>query len=108
ILEKHVSGDVMHIVLANQVSFLSRASLEQALRSVPRGGHILLDASNTDYIDPDVLDLITDFRDTTAGALGVKLSFKGFRDRYPQLQDHIQFVDYSSRELFRNSPPSAC
>lgn len=105
ILEKHVSGDVMHIVLANQVSFLSRASLEQALRSVPRGGHILLDASNTDYIDPDVLDLITDFRDTTAGALGVKLSFKGFRDRYPQLQDHIQFVDYSSRELLQELTP---
>jgi MFS superfamily sulfate permease-like transporter/carbonic anhydrase len=105
ILEKHVSGDVMHIVLANQVSFLSRASLEQALRSVPRGGHILLDASNTDYIDPDVLDLITDFRDTTAGALGVKLSFKGFRDRYPQLQDHIQYVDYSSRELLQELTP---
>lgn len=105
ILEKHVSGDVMHIVLANQVSFLSRASLEQALRSVPRGGHILLDASNTDYIDPDVLDLITDFRDTTAGALGVKLSFKGFRDRYPQLQDHIQYVDYSSREMLQELTP---
>ena len=105
ILEKHVSGDVMHIVLANQVSFLSRASLEQALRSVPRGGHILLDAGNTDYIDPDVLDLITDFRDTTAGAIGVKLSLKGFRDRYPQLQDRIQYVDYSSRELLQELTP---
>lgn len=105
ILEKHVSGDVMHIVLANQVSFLSRASLEQALRSVPRGGHILLDAGNTDYIDPDVLDLITDFRDTTAGAIGVKLSLKGFRDKYPQLQDHIQFVDYSSREMLQELTP---
>jgi MFS superfamily sulfate permease-like transporter/carbonic anhydrase len=105
ILEKHVSGDVMHIVLANQVSFLSRASLEQALRSVPRGGHILLDASNTDYIDPDVLDLITDFRDTTAGAIGVKLSLKGFRNRYPQLQDHIQYIDYSSREMLQELTP---
>lgn len=105
ILEKHVSGDVMHIVLANQVSFLSRASLEQALRSVPRGGHLLLDASNTDYIDPDVLDLITDFRDTTAGALGINLSFKGFRDRYPQLQDQIQYVDYSSREVLQELTP---
>lgn len=105
IMEKHVSGDVMHIVLANQVSFLSRASLENALRSVPRGGHILLDAENTDFIDPDVLDLITDFRDTTAPALGVHLSFKGFRDRYPQLQDCIQYVDYSSREVLSELTP---
>jgi len=105
IMEKHVTGDVMHIVLANQVSFLSRASLEQSLRSVPRGGHILLDAENTDYIDADVLDLITDFRDTTAQALGVTLSFKGFRDKYPQLQDRIQFVDYSSREVQQDLTP---
>lgn len=105
IMEKHVSGDVMHIVLSNQVSFLSRASLENALRSVPRGGHILLDAENTDYIDPDVLDLITDFRDATAPALGVKLSFKGFRDRYPQLQDCIQYVDYSTREVQKDLTP---
>ncbi len=105
IVEKHVSGDVMHIVLANQVSFLSRASLENALRSVPRGGHVLLDAENTDYIDPDVLDLITDYRDTTSKALGIQVSFKGFRDRYPQLQDCIQYVDYSSREVLKELTP---
>jgi len=105
ILERHVNEDVLHIVLANQVSFLSRASLENALRSVPRGGHILLDAENTDSIDPDVLDLITDFRDTTAKALGVQLSFKGFKDRYPQLQDCIQFADFSSREVQKELSP---
>jgi MFS superfamily sulfate permease-like transporter len=105
IMEKHASGDVMHIVLANQVSFLSRASLENALREVPRGGHVLLDAENTDYIDPDVLDLITDFRDTTANATGVTLSLKGFKDKYPQLKDCIQFMDYSSREIQNDLTP---
>lgn len=99
IMEKHATGDVMHIILANQVSFLSRASLEAALRDVPRGGHVLLDAENTDYIDPDVLDLITDFRDTTSKALDITLSLKGFRDKYVQIEDNIQFVDFSSREL---------
>lgn len=105
IMEKHATGDVMHIILANQVSFLSRASLENALREVPRGGHVLLDAENTDYIDPDVLDLITDFRDTTAKATGVTLSFKGFKDKYPQLEDCIQFMDYSSREVQNDLTP---
>ena len=99
IMEKHATGDVMHIILANQVSFLSRASLEDALRDTPRGGHVLLDAENTDYIDPDVLDLITDFRDTTSKALDITLSLKGFRDKYVQIEDNIQFVDFSSREL---------
>jgi MFS superfamily sulfate permease-like transporter len=99
IMEKHATGDVLRIELANQVSFLNRASLEQTLRAVPRDGHVLIDAQSTDYIDPDVLDLITDFKDTTAAALGVHLSLAGFRDKYPRLEDRIQFIDYSSREV---------
>ena len=105
IMEKHVGGDVMRIVLSNQVSFLSRSSLDDALRSVPRGGHIMLDAQNTEYMDPDVRDMIADFRDTTCKALGVELSLKGFKDRYPQLQDSIQFVDFSSRDLLAELTP---
>jgi carbonic anhydrase/SulP family sulfate permease len=59
---------------------------------------VLLDARRTDYIDPDILDLIRDFREQTAPARGVKVSLSGFRRKY-KLADHIQFVDYSSREL---------
>ena len=70
----------------------------KALNSVPRGGHVLLDAQNTDYIDPDVLDLIRDFKEQTAPAHGVEVSFLGFRSQY-QLDDRIQYVDYSTREL---------
>lgn len=99
-MEKHAAGDeVLRVELANQVSFLSRAALEATLREVPRGGHLLLDASETDYIDPDILDLITDFKTTTAEARGVQVSLAGFKDRYPKLQDRIQYVDYSSREV---------
>ncbi|HAL71562.1 MAG TPA: sulfate transporter, partial [Verrucomicrobiales bacterium] len=100
VMEKHATGDeVLRIELANQVSFFNRATLDETLRSVPRGGHVLLDARNTDYIDPDILDLITDFKDTTAEAHGVQLSLTGFKERYPQLEDRIQFVDFSSREV---------
>jgi MFS superfamily sulfate permease-like transporter len=99
VVEKHVTGDVMRIELANQVSFLNRAALESALYAVPRGGHVLLDARNTDYIDPDILDLLEDFRKTTAPAHGVEVSLVGFKDKYPKLEDHIQFVDHSSRDV---------
>jgi carbonic anhydrase/SulP family sulfate permease len=98
IMEKHLGGDVLHIELASQVSFFNRAALEQTLRGVPRGGHVLLDARNTVYIDPDVLDLIRDFREQTAPARGVQVSLLGFRRRY-QLKDQIQYVDYSSRDI---------
>jgi carbonic anhydrase len=99
VMEKHVTGDVLRIELSNQVSFLNRAALERALYAVPRGGHVLLDASNTDYIDPDILDLLDDFRKKTAPAHGVEVSTVGFKDRYSKLEDKIQFVDHSSRDV---------
>jgi carbonic anhydrase/SulP family sulfate permease len=99
VLEKHVTGEILRIELSNQVSFLNRAALERALYAVPRGGHVLIDASNTDYIDPDILDLLEDFRKTTAPAHGVEVSTVGFKDRYAKLEDKIQFVDHSSRDV---------
>ncbi len=98
VVEKHLGGEVLNIQLANQVSFLNRAALEKILREVPPGGHVLLDASSTDYIDPDVLDLIRDFTEQIAPAHGVQVSLRGFRRKY-QLQDTIQYADYSTREL---------
>ena len=107
IIERHASGDVLRIELANQVSYLSKAALEKILRDVPRGGHVLLDARSTDYIDPDVLDFIEDFRSTIADAHGVELSMVGFREMYPQFEDRIQYVDHTTRELQDSLSPSA-
>jgi carbonic anhydrase/SulP family sulfate permease len=104
IVEKHIGGDVLHIELANQVSFLNRATLEKALKTVPRGTHVLLDARNTDYIDPDILSLIREFKDVTAPAHGIQVSLRGFRAKY-ELRDEIQFVDYSTRELQQQMSP---
>jgi len=96
--EKHLGGEVLHIALANQVSFLNRAALSKVFDEVPPGGHVLLDAVDTDYIDPDILDLIRDFREKTAPARGVEVSVIGFREQY-QIADQVQYVDYSTREL---------
>jgi len=104
IVEKHLGGEVVHIELANQVSFLNRAALASVLDEVPSGGHILLDAQSTDYIDPDILSLIRDYRDQTAPARGVEVSLLGFRSKY-QLGDQTQYMDYSTRELQASLTP---
>ena len=92
VVEQHVGGRVLRIELANQVSFLNRAALESILRTVPRGEHVLLDASQTDYIDPDVLSLIRAFKEEIAPARGVQVSLQDFREKYG-LKDEIQFMD---------------
>jgi carbonic anhydrase/SulP family sulfate permease len=98
IVERHLGGDVLHVELANQVSFLNRAALDQVFNSIHRGGHMLLDASNTVYIDPDILSMIHEFKVKTAPIRGVTVSLRGFRDKY-KLRDEIQYVDYSTRDL---------
>ncbi|MEZ6096221.1 MAG: SulP family inorganic anion transporter [Pirellulaceae bacterium] len=105
ILEKHVGGDVLRIVLANQVSFLNRGKLKHTLDSLEKGSHVLIDARGTDYVDADVMDMIMDFRDEVAPAHGVKMSFLGFKKKYEHLDDHIQFVDYTSRDIQEKATP---
>ncbi len=106
IMEKHATGDeVLHIELPNQVSFFNRAALEASLYKIPRGGHVLIDATTTDYIDPDILDLIHDFQNKTAKSHGVRVSLAGFKDKYPRLEDRIQYVDFSTREMQEHLTP---
>lgn len=97
-LERHLGGDVVHIELANQVSFLNRAALVRVLDEVPPGGQVLLDAQGTDYIDPDVLDLIREYKDRTGPVRGIEVSLIGFRSVY-RMEDRIQYVDYSTRDI---------
>lgn len=98
ILETHAGGDVLHIELANQVSFLNRAALDQIFNEAEPGSKMLIDASNTDYIDPDILSLIQEFKTKIGPARGISVSLRGFKRKY-QLQNEIQFADYSTRDL---------
>ncbi|MDY3553787.1 SulP family inorganic anion transporter [Gemmata sp. JC717] len=98
IVERHLSESVTRIALPSQVSFLNRAVLARSLDEIPRGGHVLLDAEHTDYIDPDILGLIREFTEQTAPARGVEVSLRGFRSEY-RLSDQIQYVDYSTRDV---------
>jgi carbonic anhydrase len=105
IVEKHIGGEVLHLRLANQVSFLNRAAMNRILDQIPRGGHVLIDATETDYIDGDLLELIHDFERKVAPSRGVTVSLQGFHDRY-QMVDRIQYVDYSTRDLQRSLTPA--
>ena len=105
VLEKHLSGNVMRIELPPQVSFLNRAALQKSLYAIPAGGTILIDARNSDYIDPDILDLLADFKNMTAKAHGVEFKTVGLKEKYSQFDQQVPFADYSSRELQNSIKP---
>lgn len=54
------------VTLPEDVTFLHKAGLREALASIPNGGNIRLDASKAVRVDPDVLEIISDFREHAA------------------------------------------
>ena len=102
--EEHASGIVNRIQLADQVSFLNRAALQETLARFRRGDQVVIDARSTDYIDTDILGMIRGFRDETGPAQGISVSLIGFQNRYA-LGDRVQYIDVSTRDVQASLTP---
>jgi MFS superfamily sulfate permease-like transporter len=74
--------DIINLDLAQEVSFLNKASIKKTLESLPEGSSVVLNASNTEYIDYDVLELIKEFQLTKAPDKDIKMSLVGFKNSY--------------------------
>lgn len=80
--EKHHEGDTIKIKLSEEVSFLNKAAIRQTLDHMPENSSVVIDASNTRYIDFDVLGLIKEFRDIKVPLKNIKLQLVGFKEAY--------------------------
>jgi hypothetical protein len=60
---------------------------------MPENSTVVIDASNTKYIDFDVLELIKEFKNIKAPLKNIKLSLIGFKEVYKiENQSHVQSV----------------
>ena len=64
--EEYVDGDVIHIDLAQEVSFLNKAAIKMTLAKIPENSKVIINAHDTVYIAHDILDLIHEFKTTRA------------------------------------------
>ncbi|MGG9964047.1 SulP family inorganic anion transporter [Ferruginibacter sp. SUN106] len=80
--DKHHDGDSIKIKLSEEVSFLNKAAIRQTLDNIPANSAITIDASATDYIDFDVLELIKEFRDIKAPLKNINCKLEGFKEQY--------------------------
>jgi MFS superfamily sulfate permease-like transporter len=80
--ENHQQGEAIKIHLAEEVSFLNKASIRQTLDHIPAKAIVTIDASTTKYIDFDVLELIKEFRDIKAPLKNIKCELIAFNDSY--------------------------
>ncbi|NUY79428.1 SulP family inorganic anion transporter [Flavobacterium sp. MAH-1] len=80
--EQYADGDVIHIDLAQEVSFLNKAAIKATLSEIPENSKVIIDASDTVYIAHDILDLIHEFKTTRAVDENIRLRLKGFKEAY--------------------------
>jgi MFS superfamily sulfate permease-like transporter len=92
--EQYVSGDIIHIDLAEEVSFLNKAAIKSTLSDIPENSKVVINAGDTVYIAHDILDLIHEFKTTRAIDENIKVKLKGFKKAY-QL-DNTEEVNHVS------------
>lgn len=80
--DKHEDGKPITIELSQNVSFLHKASVLKTLAKLPDGVHVVIDASKTVSIHPDVIEIVEDFlknaelRDIHVEVLGLDVMHK--------------------------------
>ncbi|MBS4064175.1 MAG: SulP family inorganic anion transporter, partial [Chitinophagaceae bacterium] len=89
--DRHKEGEMIKIKLAQEVSFLNKAAIKQTLVHLPENSHVLIDASETVYIDHDVLELIKDFFEFTSADKNIKVDLVGFKEAY-KIENTISHV----------------
>lgn len=80
--EEYEDGDVIHIHLAQEVSFLNKAAILFTLDAIPENSKVIINASDTVYIAHDILDSIREFRDIRAPLRNVDVTLIGFKEAY--------------------------
>jgi carbonic anhydrase len=91
--DQHHEGDIIKIRLSEEVSFLNKAAIRQTLDDIPENSKVIIDASHSDYIDFDVLELIKEFRDIKAPLKNISCTLEGFQEKYQiENQLHVQSV----------------
>lgn len=80
--EEYKDGDIIHIDLAQEVSFLNKAAIKETLQNIPEQSFVIINASNTVYISHDILAMITEFATITSKELSIDVKLEGFKKEY--------------------------
>jgi MFS superfamily sulfate permease-like transporter len=80
--EEYSEGDIIHIDLAQEVSFLNKAAIKATLNNIPSHSKVVINATDTVYIAHDVLDLIKEFKKIKSKELKISTKLVGFKDAY--------------------------
>ncbi|WP_200979444.1 SulP family inorganic anion transporter [Echinicola sp. 20G] len=95
--EGYQDGDVIHVDLAQEVSFLNKAAIKQTLNHIPKGANVVIDASDTVYVAHDVLELIKEFKEIQAQEKEINVKLVGFKKAY-NIENDLDEYNHVSTE----------
>ncbi|UKT62835.1 SulP family inorganic anion transporter [Pedobacter mucosus] len=80
----------IRLKLAEEVSFLNKAAIQVVLTSIPKETNVIIDGSNSRYIDPDVLETIFNYKHN-AYTKGIIVTLESIQKHYaiPKLTNKV-------------------
>lgn len=69
--------EVLHLELSENLTFLSKASMIDTVAHIPDNANLLIDATRSHYIHPDIIEIIEDFQQN-AEYRNITIETKGF------------------------------
>jgi MFS superfamily sulfate permease-like transporter len=75
-------GNRLTIKLSQEVSFLNKANIRATINQIPYGKKVIIDATDTQYIDYDVLEIIKEFKEIKAPLHNIECELIGFHASY--------------------------
>jgi len=75
--EMHIGNKII-LRLAEHVSFLNKANIQQTLEQLPTNSEVVIDATRSKYIDYDVFEIIQNFK-REASLKNIKLTIENLR-----------------------------
>ena len=60
--DKHLKDGTIHLELAENVTFINKASIQNTLSQIPDGAKVVIDGSKSLHIDNDVIEIIEEFK----------------------------------------------
>lgn len=98
IKEIYPNGETNRLVLPQQATFLNKASLIAELESIPNYSQLTIDASSSDYIDKEIIELIKEFKNELAPHKKISLNLIGFKDNY-KIHNYIDFINVTTYDI---------
>ena len=94
------NGKAIHrMLLAERVFFMNKGYIQKELAKIEAGDKLIIDASDSIYVDQDVLDMFDDF-ETHAEFNEIEVERIGFDEKIPvRAGKHTADADSESREL---------